>query len=323
MVFPISCSKKTQKSSDEVDVNQKIVLKVAHSNNQLHYYQMGLEKFKEVLEKETKGNVEVKIFPNSQLGNKEQETLGIKQGIIDGVLVSSDNLTPLVPQIELFNLPFLFRDLDHFYRVLDGSIGQLIGRLVEDKFNCIFLGYCSTGIRNVWNNKKPVLTPNDLNGLKIRVMNNPILISTFNAFGIQAVTMSWNGLYSALQQGDIDGAEGIISDLLLKKFYEVTKYVSLTNHLIGTAVFVFSRNKYQELPPYVQTTVLDAGRAAVLVAREAEAKMSKEALGELKKKGLKFYSVDKELFKEKAQPFYETYVEKLGSLKLIEQIERQ
>jgi len=312
-----------QISESLTEGGKPIVLKIAQNSSVDHPYQAGLVRFKEVLEKETKGAVEVNIFPSGQLGNEEQEILGIKLGVIDATIVSSGNLAPFVPEIDVFNLPFIFRDQRHFYSVLDGNIGQWLGRIIEEKINCVFLGYCSFGTRNAWNGKRPVLTPDDFNGLKIRVMGSPILLSTFNAFGAQATTMSWNELYSALQQGVIDGAECGMVDLLVEKFYEVTKHVSLTNHLVGAAVLIFSQKKYELLPPFIQAAVLQAGRDAVLAARVAEDEFSARALEELKQKGIEFHVVDKDLFRQKVTAVYEKYADQLGGMKLIEQIGRQ
>jgi len=320
----ISCQKDKIKSSESNGKNpDKIKIRVAQNSSVDHYYQVGLEKFKEVLEAETKGAVEVIIYPSAQLGNEEQEIIEVKLGIIDATIVSSGNLAPFVPEIGLFNLPFIFRDHEHFYKILDGHIGRQVGKNIEARINCVFLGYCSYGIRNVFNSKKPILTPADLKGMKIRVMASPILISSFNALGAQATSMSWNELYSALQQGVIDGAECGTADLLIERFYEVTKYVSYTNHLIGAAVLIFSKKRYKKLPHSIQTAVLTAGRAGVLAARKSEIEMSEQALKKLEAKGIEFFSVNKDLFREKVKPVYEKYAEKLGGMKLIEEIMRK
>lgn len=308
---------------DSPDHEHPVVLKVAQNSSLDHPYQAGLEAFKQALERETDGAVIVNIFPSGQLGSEEQEIVGIKLGVIDATIVSSGNLAPFVPEIDLFNLPFIFRDQDHFYRVLDGPVGQWMGGVIEEKVNGVMLGYCSFGTRNAWNAKRPVLTPEDFKGLKIRVMGSPILLSTFNAFGAQATTMSWNELYSALQQGVLDGAECGMVDLLVEKFYEVTRHVSLTNHLIGAATLIFSRKKYDLLPPFIQTAVLQAGREAVLAARRAEDDFSSRARRELEEKGLEFTEVDKEIFRERVRSVYTRYAPRLGGMELIEQINRQ
>ena len=319
----VTCSEEDQRENSGPG-EEKILLKVAQNSSTEHPYQKGMEAFKETLETTTKGAIEVSIFPNGQLGGSEEQAVqGVKFGVIDATVVAAGNLAPFVPEIELFNLPFLFRDEAHFYRVLDGPIGQWVGRVIEKKTDTIFLGYWSFGTRNVWNSKRPVLTPEDFKGLKIRVMGSPILLDTFNALGAQATNMSWGELYSALQQGVLDGAECGEVDLLLEKFYEVTKYVSLTNHLIGAAPVLFSKKRWDALPPSMQTAVLEAGRSAVVAARTAQVTLTQQALVELKEKGIEFHQVDKEIFRTKVQPVYEKYADRVGGMALVEQVLKQ
>lgn len=325
LILPIAlifaCSPESGTSEAE---NEKILLKVAQNSSTEHPYQTGLEEFKRVLESATSGAIEVSIFPNGQLGGSEEQAVqGVRFGIIDATVVAAGNLAPFVPEIELFNLPFLFRDEEHFYRVLDGPIGQWVGRIIEEKTDTVFLGYWSFGTRNAWNSKRPVLTPQDFEGLKIRVMGSPILLDSFNALGAQATNMSWGELYSALQQGVLDGAECGEVDLLLEKFHEVTKYVSLTNHLVGAAPVLFSKKRWDALSPSMQTAVLEAGRASVVAARQAQDTLTREAFEQLKDKGIEFYEVDKDLFRAKVQPIYEKYADRVGGIALIEQVARQ
>jgi tripartite ATP-independent transporter DctP family solute receptor len=318
----ICCS--CERQDETAPAEEKIVLKVAQNSSIEHPYQIGMEKLKETLENRTKGAMEVHIFPSGQLGGSEEQAVqGVNFGLIDATVVAAGNLAPFVPEMELFNLPFLFRDEEHFYRVLDGPVGQWLGRVIEQKTHTIFLGYWSFGTRNVWNAKRPILTPEDLKGLKIRVMGSPILLDSFNALGAQATNMSWGELYSALQQGVLDGAECGEVDLLLEKFYEVTKHVSLTNHLVGAAPVLFSKKRYDALPPSLQAAVLEAGRASVAAARAAERELSRRALVELEGKGIEFHRVDKEIFRAKVQPVYKKYADRVGGMTLIEQVMEQ
>ena len=320
VLFLSACNNSDTADNNSKATKKKIIMKIAQNSPIEHPYQAGLEKFKEVVEKETNGDVQVHIFPNAQLGNEEQEIMGIKFGLLDATIVSTGSLASFIPKVELFNLPYLFRDEEHFYEVLDGPIGQWMARIIEKRINCIFLGYCSFGIRNAWNKKRPIRVPDDFRGMKIRVTNSPIMLATFNAFGAQATTMDWNELYSALQQGVLDGAECDMVDLLMERFYEVTKYVSLTNHLIGVAAFMFSKKKFDKLPLYVQTAILKGGREGSIAARKAEDELTIKSLQELKKKGLKFFPVDKSLFRTKARSVYQKYADRVGGMKLIEQI---
>ncbi|MBW2037326.1 MAG: TRAP transporter substrate-binding protein [Deltaproteobacteria bacterium] len=301
----------------------KIILKVAHNGNAQHPFQDAYLKFKEVIETETNGAVEVQIFPAEQLGTDEQVTQSIKLGTVAGNMSGTAALAEFYTEAELFNLPFIFRDLPHFYRVMDGPIGRRIAIKAQEKLNCIALGWAYSGNRNVWNGKRPVFTPDDLKGLKIRVMGSPVLVDTFNALGAQATPMSFGEVYTALQQGVIDGAETDHVDLLVEKFYEVTKYVSLTGHMYLANLFIFSKKVYDKLPAYVQTIVLKAGTAAIAEERKAMDIKTEMALNELKKKGLKFYEVDKKPFQDKVEMVYKKYAKKVGGIKAIEQVASQ
>ena len=300
------------------------VLKLAHNGPDQHPFQNGAERFKQVMEEETNGAVEVQIFPGEQLGSEEDTSQMIKQGTLACAVESAGGgLSPFVASADLFNLPFLFRDVPHFYRVLDGPVGNLIARDVEDKLDSVFLGWWFSGIRNEWNGKKPVMKPADLKGLKIRVMGSPVLIDTFNALGAQATPMSWGEVYTSLQQGVIDGAETDHVDLLVEKFYEVTKYVSLTGHLYLAAGLICSKKVYEKLPANYKLAMLHAGQASVQTQRDAMEIMTGEALAKLKKKGLKFYSVDVGPFQAKVGSVYRKNAKKVGGMSVIELVSKQ
>jgi tripartite ATP-independent transporter DctP family solute receptor len=319
--FSVCCKDTTTNSVESEKKTKKIVLKVAHNGNEKHPFQKGYERFKEVLVAETGGAVEVQIFPNSQLGSEEEGTQMVKLGLIAANASSTaGGLSTSVPEAELFNLPFIFRDLDHCYRVIDGPIGQDLARTVEEKLNCLVLGYWFSGIRNVWNSKRPVLTPDDLKGIKLRVMASPMLVESFNALGAQATPLAFGELYSALQTGVVDGGETDHLDLLYEKFYEVTKYVSYTNHMFLVIALVFSKKIYDKLPPDIQDAVLKAGKASILAEREAMTALTKSALAELKELGLEFFEVDTTLFREKVERVYKNNADKVGGMALIEQI---
>ena len=300
------------------------VLKVAHNGPEQHPFQNGAVRFKQVMEEQTNGNVEVQIFPSEQLGSEEETSQMIKQGTIACAVESAGGgLAPFVPSADLLNLPFLFRDLPHFYRVVDGPIGEQIGRNVEEKLDSVFLGWWFSGIRNEWNGKRPVRTPDDLKGLKIRVMGSPVLIDTFNALGAQATPMSWGEVYTSLQQGVIDGAETDHVDLLVEKFYEVTKHVSLTGHMYLAAGLICSKKVYNKLPAAYQIALINAGKASVQTERDAMEIMTGDALAKLKEKGLKFYTIDVAPFQNKVISVYEKNADKVGGMDVIKLVANQ
>jgi len=300
--------------------NEKIVIKVSHNGSHQHPHQVGFEKMSEILEKETNGRAKLEIFPSSQIASEEEAIEMVKLGVIGSTPASSGSLSRFVPEVDLFNLPFVFDDLGHFYEVLDGPIGDEITKKIEQKLDCIVLGWWFSGIRNTWNSEKPIYTPKDLEGMKIRVIGSSIVLDTFNAFGAQATNMSFGELYSAIQQGVLDGAECDHIDLLVEKFYEVTKYVSYTEHLYLSVALIFSNKQFKKLPEDVQMALLKAGQESIKTQRNAMESKTREALIELQKKGLVFNTVDKKIFREKAQIVYAKNAERVGGMSLIDQI---
>ena len=301
-----------------------IVLKVAHNGPVGHPFQVGFVEFKRVLEERTGGAVRVDIFENEQLGTEEEASLMVKLGALAASAASAGGgLAAFVPETELFNFPFIFRDLDHFYRVLDGPIGQRIAGRIEEELDAVVLGYWFAGERNVWNGERPVVTPEDLQGLKIRVIASPLLIDSFNALGAQATPMSFGELYSALEQGVVDGAETDHVDLYQERFYEVTEYVSYTRHLYLAVGLIFSRKLYDRLPPEIQEAVLVAGRASVEAERAAMAEMTETSYAALVERGIQFNDVDRELFLERVRPVYEDNAAHVGGMDVIREAQNQ
>ena len=299
-------------------------LKIAHNGPEQHPYQDGALMFKTALEKSTNGAVEVQIFPGEQLGSEEETSQMIKQGTIACAVESAGGgLAPFVPEADLFNLPFVFNDLQHFYRVVDGPVGAKLASKVEENLDAELLGWWFSGIRNVWNGKRVVKTPDDLKGLKIRVMGSPVLIDTFNTLGAQATPMSFGEVYTSLQQGVIDGAETDHVDLLVESFYEVTKHVSLTGHMYLAAGLVCSNKALSKLPQNIQEKVRKAAEAATAEQRSAMAKMTDDALAKLKAKGLVFQDVDVSLFRDKVKSVYERNAAKVGGMEAIDELTRQ
>jgi tripartite ATP-independent transporter DctP family solute receptor len=299
-----------------------IVLKVAHNGPVGHPFQIGYDVFKQELEERTNGAVRVDIFENEQLGTEEEASLMVKLGALASTASSAGGgLSAFVPEVELFNFPFIFNDLDHFYRVLDGPVGQRIAGRIEEELDSLVLGYWFAGERNVWNGQRPIRTPDDLQGLKIRVIPSPLLIQSFNALGAQATPMSFGELYSALEQGVVDGAETDHVDLHQERFYEVTKYVSYTRHLYLAVGLIFSKKMYDRLPEDVQQAVLAAGRASVLAERQAMTEMTEAAFAELVAQGIEFNEVDRDLFIEKVQGVYEANAERVGGMEAIREVQ--
>ncbi len=299
-------------------------LKLAHNGPEQHPFQDGAVAFKEHLEASTNGAVEVQIFPGEQLGSEEETSQMLKQGTLECAVESAGGgLAPFVPEADLFNLPFVFSDIDHFYRVMDGAVGATVAGKVESALDSAVLGWWFSGIRNAWNDTKPIMTPADMEGLKIRVMGSPVLIDTFNALGAQATPMSFGEVYTSLQQGVIDGAETDHVDLLVENFFEVTKYVSLTGHMYLAAALICSNKSLSGLPVVLEAKVRAAADAATQAQRAAMDKMAGEALAQLKEKGLEFNDVDLDSFRNSVGSVYSKNAERVGGMEMIDLVASQ
>ena len=216
------------------------VLYLAHSLPQTHPVHKGILEFQKALELNSKGTLKVKIFPDAQLGS-EREVLELLQiGSVAATKVSAATLSNFVPEYHLLGIPYLFRDKEHQFNVLEGPVGKSI-LAKGSKFWLRGLCYYDAGSRSFYTSEKAIRTPDDLKGLKIRVMNNQMAINMVNSMGGSATPLSYSELYTAIQQGVVDGAENNPPSFVSSNHYEISKYYTLDQHssvpdvlLIGT-----------------------------------------------------------------------------------------
>ncbi len=303
--------------------SKNVVMKNSHNAGEKHSFQEGYLSMKKHLEKIGEGKIDFQVFPAAQIATEKDAIEMVKLGVIASTPVNIGALGSFVPEADLFNFPFLFRDTNHFYDIIDGPVGKQIAKKIEDKLDCIVLGWWFAGVRNVWNKERPIHKPEDLQGLKIRVIGSSIILDGFNSFGAQATSMSFNQLYSAVQTKVLDGGECDNTDLLDMKFYEVTKYISSTEHLFPAVALLFSKKQFNELSPDVQKEVLEAGHTSVAVQRRSMKQKTEEAVVQLQEKGMVFNDVDKKPFQDLAKELYLKNAEKVGGMQLIEQIINQ
>jgi tripartite ATP-independent transporter DctP family solute receptor len=294
--------------------------RVGHNGEIDHPYQVGFERFKEIVESQSHGRIAVTIYPSGQLGSEDKVNSMVKSGLVAAQATSvAGGLAPFVPEVDALDYPFLFRDFSHYCHVMDGAVGLRLANLVERKLDVVFLGWGFSGVRSVWNRKRPIVEPEDLIDLKIRVIGSRAVIDTFRDLGAQVVPMSFGELYNALQQGVIDGAETDDIDLMVERFYEVSRYVSLTEHLYLGAGFIFSRKVFDKLPMELQQVVVQAGKAAVVEERKAIIEKAKEARAYLQERGLKYNAVDRARFALATDKLYK-HIESPEIATLLDQI---
>jgi tripartite ATP-independent transporter DctP family solute receptor len=248
-------------------------------------YAVGARAFKEAVEANSKGRIEVRLFPNRQLGDEKPMVEGMRLGTVDAGVITNAVVAQIEPAFQLNDLPFLYADEAQAQRVLDGPVGQKLGAKLESK-GIKVLGYMEGGFRNMINNVRPVGKPDDVKGVKYRVMQNPVFIAMFSSLGGNAVPMAWGETFTAVQQGTIDGLEIPLAVIEQNKYFEVAKYLSLTNHTYSANLLLISKRFFDRLPADLQKAVVDAGVAATAKQREVSGANSKEIVAKLEKAGM-------------------------------------
>lgn len=288
------------------------VLKLSSVLPEGHPTHQAMVFFANLVKERTKGEIEIRVFPSSQLGEQRDALEGMRVGTLEMAMVAAGPLGQFVPQVDVLNLPYMFRNLDHLHKALDGDAGKkLIGYINQAGYE--FLFWMDAGSRNVINNKRPIYKPDDLKGLKIRVMPNKIMVDTLNLMGAIATPMGQGEVYSALQQGVIDGWENNPPTLLTLKLYEVSKYFSWTRHFTVPDVVLMSKKVYDSLTPEQQKIIKEAAVEGMAKQRQLWADFEGKAVEELKAKGIAFNDVpDLTPFAEKVKPVWEGYIGKFG-----------
>lgn len=275
-------------------------------------YHIGATKFAELVSQYTSGQVKVNVIPGCQLATGDREFIeAVKLGTVDITITASAPIVGFEPKFMLFDLPFLFRDNEHAHRVLDGSIGQKIGATLEAQ-NIKLLSWMESGFRNMITSKKTVAGPDDMKGMKFRVMENPVYVSMFKNLGSTGVPIPAPEVYTSLQTGVVDGYEHPIGAYLAIKAYEVAKRVALTGHAYTPAPVLMNLSKFKSLTPAQQEAVLKAAQEAAVFERQYVAKTLQEFRDTLAKQGVTFQVVDKKPFQDKMAPVYKEFEAKVG-----------
>ena len=286
-------------------------IKFAHVVNDKDAFHVAAVKFKELVEKNTKGEITVALFTDAKLGDERTLLERMKMGIVDSAIITSGPIINFVPSFGVIDLPFLFRDPDHAYKVLDGSIGQKLLADMESQ-GWKGLSFGERGFRNLTNSKRAVKSPEDIKGLKIRVMQNPVYVDSFKALGANAVPMAWTEVLTALQQGTVDGQENPLNVIMAFKLYDIQKHLSITRHAYAPAPILMSMATWKKLSPAQQEVVKKAAQDAADFERAWDNKMESEWLKDLEAKGMTVSKPDLKPFLAAVKPVYEQYTPKYG-----------
>jgi tripartite ATP-independent transporter DctP family solute receptor len=292
----------------------KMVIKAADVHPPGYPNVVAIENLGKKLEKETNGRLTLQMYPSMQLGGEKEMIEQAQVGALQIARVSVGTLGPVVDDLNVFNLPFMFRDETHARHVIDGPIGdELLAKVTASPARLVGLGWMDAGTRNVYTSK-PITKPADLKGLKMRTMGNPLFVETMNAMGGNGVPLGYNELYSALQTHVVDGAENNPPSMLTANHYQVVKFYSLTGHLIIPEMFVFSKVSWDKLSKDDQALVKKHSREAQLEQRQLWDQYVGEAEAKLKAAGVQFVTADKPAFFKATQPIRDKYGAKYAAL---------
>lgn len=279
---------------------------LAHTLPQTHPVHKGILEFKKALERNSAGKINIKIFPDAQLGS-EREVLELLQiGSVAVTKVSAATLSNFVPEYKILGIPYLFRNKDHMFSVLEGKVGKSILEKGE-KFWLRGLCYYDAGSRSFYTSKKAIRTPEDLKGLKIRVMNNQMAINMVNALGGSATPMSYGELYTAIQQGVVDGAENNPPSFVSSNHYEISKYYTLDQHSSVPDVLLISTKFWEKLSDEEKIWVQDAADESAQAQKKFWSDSVEESMKIAKEYGVEVIIPKKSLFQNKAKSVLEEF----------------
>lgn len=289
-----------------------VTLRLAHVVNEQDGFHAAAVKFQELVSERSDGAITVEVFPNATLGDERTLLEGMQIGTVDMGVITNGPVSNFLEEIAVFELPFLFPSPEAAYSVLDGEIGQeLLGRLSE--VNLKGLAYAERGFRNLTNSQRPVRSPADLDGLRVRVMENPVYIDTFRELGADAVPMAWTEALTAMQQGTIDGQENPVGVVYSFKLNETQTNMTMTRHSYAPAIFVMGMPKWGQLSEEAQAIVAESAQDAAEYERALNAKLEGEQLQALKDSGMTVVEdADLAAFAAAVQPVYEEYGKKFG-----------
>ena len=287
-------------------------MKISISIGQNSHQGIGIDVFAKEVEKRTAGRYKVQTFYSGSLGGERESIEAVQLGTQELTFTSTGPVPNFVPAARILDIPFLFRDKAHARAVLDGPIGQDMLKEFDSKgFKALAWG--ENGVRHMTNSKRAVNAPEDLKGLKMRTMENPVHVAAYKGFGIITTPMAFPEVFTALQQGTVDGQENPLSVIMAAKFDQVQKHLSLTGHVYSPAIFLMNKASYDKMAPADQTAFLDAAKEAVKANRARVDEDDAKGVAELRSKGMQVIeNVDKTKFQAALSPVYAQFESQFG-----------
>lgn len=288
------------------------VLNLAYVGRQTAPEGIAMMSFAEAVKQRSGGRIEIRQHPGGALGGDRDVLEGLQIGTVDITIPSTSVIANFVPDVQIFDIPFLFRDFDHAQAVLDGPVGQeMLAKMPARGFTGLAFG--GIGFRQLTNSKRPVNGPDDVKGLKIRTQENQIHLQVWRGLGALPTPMALPEVFTALQQGTVDGQENPIGAIINNKFGQVQKYLTITNHAFTPIGMVMGLNAYKALSADDQKILVEEARKAMQVCKAEVAKVEKTGVDELRKLGLQVVEkVDTARFQEILKPTFAELAKKFG-----------
>lgn len=276
-------------------------------------YAIAARQFKKALEKAAPGQFKVQFFPNRQLGDEKEMLEGLSFGTLNMGIITNAPIASIEPAFQINDMPFLYANEAQAHKVLDGAPGKaLLKKLLKKKI--VGLGFAEGGFRQMINNVRPIYMPKDVEGIKWRVMQNPVYIGMFRSLGGNAVPMAWGEVFTAVQQGTVDGLEIPIAVIQNNGFYEVTKFLSLTNHTYSALGVLISEKTWKKLSDKQKAAVKTAVSEGIAAQRKINAANTDKLLKKLASAGMKVNKVkDPAAFRAKVKPVYQQFKNSIGA----------
>lgn len=305
-----------------VPADAQAKLRFGHDQPVGSMYDEGHQALKKILAEKSGGTIQVDIFPAAQLGAEVAMLEGMRLGSVDGAVTIAANTSTVIPELGLFSVSYLFKDGEHFERVVtDPKFIERITSLIEGKklgykFLCVY----SAGVRNIYTRRGPANGPEDLAGTKMRVMNNPIEAKIWSTLGTIPTPMNFGEVYQSLQTGVLDAAENSLSVIESNRHYEAAKTIILTDHQRGFSLLMMSERRFKGLPADQQKMIVDGANEACVIERKRDAELNAQAIDRMKAKGAKVVAPDREKFARLIVPVQDEVAKSLSMTDVLELI---
>ncbi len=304
----------TDAEKKEASADAEITLSLNHVGATTHPYQMGSEKFAELVAEKTGGVIAVEVYPASQIASGAKAVEFVQMGTLDIALESTMSAENFIPEIGVLNLPFLFANEEEAFAALDGDVGKELEAAAETKGFKI-LCWMYNGFRDISNSVRPITAPEDLKGLKIRVPESQVFLKTFETLGAVPTPMAISEVFTAMQLKTVDGQENPSAVFINNKYNEVNGYYSVTHHIFTAEPMIMNLDKFDSFTEEQQAAILEAAKEAALYQRQVSIESAQKEIQQIEEAGVKINVVeDMTLFQDAVKPVYDSFNDQYGAM---------